>query len=463
MESLKNKTTPCSSGGAACNPASSVIPHVADPDTFNNSNWPRFLVIKSLDEKPIVNHNMFVIAKAIEGIAGKPVSVKRLMNAGLLLIEVDRRHYATNLLKATQLHDIPVEISPHRTMNSCKGVINCNFRNDMDTMTDQEFKEELINSGQGITDVYRIMLTKNGKKEPSNTYILTFDSDKLPEKIVIGFMRVNVRIYVPNPRRCYNCQQFGHTTKFCKQADACENCGQTGHKRDGCNNPTKCINCGEAHPASSRSCSQWKLKKEILQLKFEMDIPYPEAERRVLANRQIVNQTSYATAVAPPTKPKVSEISIQTEMTWPNDIDSPMLISEYNNLVKEQSVKEVSVQCETNMDFENGKSKRGRSVSSSSQEDDMPNIDKPQTKKKANANRVGSTLSKERDQPSSGGTATNEGVGRRDGGNVYPDHLSRCKGRGSHHPSSLSSVPRSGSPVTPGSATRRDRSPINPP
>ena len=125
----------------------------------------------------------------------------------------------------------------------------------------------------------------------------------------------------------------------------------------------------------------------------------------------------------------------------------------------------------------------------------MPNIDKPQTKKKANANRVGSTLSKERDQPSSdeegglgsptrperrgvcdrpallppdhpssGGTTTNEGVGGRDGGSMYPNHLSRCKGRGSHRPSSsLSSASRSGSPVTPGSASGRERSPIKHP
>lgn len=302
---------------------------------------------------------MFVIAKAIEGIAGKPVMVKRLVQAGLLLIEVDRKHYAINLLKANKLHDIPVEISPHRTLNSCKGVITCKFRNNMEDMTDEEFKQELIGSGQSITDVYRIMTTKQGRKEATNTYIITFDGTKPPEKIVIGFIQVNVRTYVPNPRRCYKCQQFGHTTKFCSHESACENCGGSGHDRSDCGNPTKCVNCGEAHPASSRDCSQWKLKKEILEYKSQNDVTYTEAENKVLENRQKptgnTHQSYSSVAASLPSKPKSCDVSVQTEMTWPETFSSPVLTSDciISNVDK-------SVQSATNMDYESANAKRSR-------------------------------------------------------------------------------------------------------
>ena len=57
-----------------------------------------------------MKHNLFVVSKAIEGIAGKPKETKALKKADLLLIEVDKKPHAINLLKATKLHTIPVSI-----------------------------------------------------------------------------------------------------------------------------------------------------------------------------------------------------------------------------------------------------------------------------------------------------------------------------------------------------------------
>ena len=115
-----NKKPPCSTDTAACNPAVFEDHSVADPDLnqlFTDKNWPKFLVIKSRDTKSIVKHNIFVISKSIQGIAGTVKDVKFLNKSDMILIEVNQRQQAINLLGTKMLHDIPVEVSVHRSLN----------------------------------------------------------------------------------------------------------------------------------------------------------------------------------------------------------------------------------------------------------------------------------------------------------------------------------------------------------
>ena len=64
----------------------------------------------------------FAIQKGIEGLVGEPKNIKRL-RSGDLLIEVDRETYSTKLLAIKEIAGIPVKVSPHRTLNTSKGVI----------------------------------------------------------------------------------------------------------------------------------------------------------------------------------------------------------------------------------------------------------------------------------------------------------------------------------------------------
>ena len=60
-----------------------------------STNWPRFLIIKgSNPNKTILKENPFIVSKAIESIIGTPKECKPLKNAGLLLIEVDKKHHS---------------------------------------------------------------------------------------------------------------------------------------------------------------------------------------------------------------------------------------------------------------------------------------------------------------------------------------------------------------------------------
>ena len=61
------------------------------------SSFPRFIVLASLEEKLLAKLNPFVIGKTISGIV-IPQVVKKLKD-GNILVEVDGKSYAENLLK----------------------------------------------------------------------------------------------------------------------------------------------------------------------------------------------------------------------------------------------------------------------------------------------------------------------------------------------------------------------------
>ncbi|KAL0153030.1 hypothetical protein M9458_051629, partial [Cirrhinus mrigala] len=54
--------------------------------------------------------------------------------------------------------------------------------------------------------------------------MINFDQEKLPEKVYIGFMCYDVRLYIPPPIRCFKCQRYGHVAAVCKGKQRCGKC-----------------------------------------------------------------------------------------------------------------------------------------------------------------------------------------------------------------------------------------------
>ena len=73
------------------------------------------------------------------------------MRSGALLIEVARPAQVTNLLNMNTLFNIKVGVTPHRSLNSVKGVIRCT---DLIDTTEAEILEGL--STQGVIAVKKI-------------------------------------------------------------------------------------------------------------------------------------------------------------------------------------------------------------------------------------------------------------------------------------------------------------------
>ena len=140
-------------------------------DTVNN--WPEFILIQPNGEKQLTS-NPFMTAKVIQGIAGEVKAVKSLRNGDILvhcamaiswctaqwrypgalrngdilvhcamaiswctaqwrypgalrngdiLVHCALRSHALNLLKLKAFAGIPCKVSPHRSLNSSKGII----------------------------------------------------------------------------------------------------------------------------------------------------------------------------------------------------------------------------------------------------------------------------------------------------------------------------------------------------
>ena len=253
-------------------------------------SWPRFLMIQPASpETPISKLSPFAIQKGIEGIAGNPSSVKRL-RSGDILVEVNKKCHSDNLLQIKTFVNIPVKVSPHRTLNTKKGVIRCPQFKDCS-------EEEIVRGTKkhGVIAAKRIFVTRAGEKVRTGTVILTFALPSLPTGIDAAYLYVRVDPYIPNPLRCFKCQRFGHHKNNCKRKAACAKCGSGEHDDSSCTETHLCVNCKGPHTAFSRDCPEWVKEKEIQQIKHTQNLPYPEAKKVVEASRP--NNGSYSQVV----------------------------------------------------------------------------------------------------------------------------------------------------------------------
>ena len=109
-------------------------------------------------------------------------------------MECGKRAQAQNLLRTNRFTDRPVRVSIHKTLNSSRGAIRCR---DLADMTEVEIREEL--RAQGVVGMNRVALKKEGKVIPTNTLFLTFGSPELPKEITVGYLKVKVALFIPNP------------------------------------------------------------------------------------------------------------------------------------------------------------------------------------------------------------------------------------------------------------------------
>ncbi|GFX89798.1 uncharacterized protein TNCV_2245981 [Trichonephila clavipes] len=149
--------------------------------------------------------------------------------------------------------DCPVSVVPHKSLNSCRGVIS---EPDLLTTTDAEILDGF--SGQDVIQVRRITIKKDASIIPTKHIILIFNSPKLPTTIKAGYLNCKIRPYIPNPLRCFKCQRFGHSQASCRGQLTCSRCASAGHASTDCILEPKCINCSQSHPSDSKICPKWE-------------------------------------------------------------------------------------------------------------------------------------------------------------------------------------------------------------
>ena len=191
-----------------------------DFDSVQICSWPRFLLIKGADdERPLFKLSPFAVNKAFVAILGSdPFNIRKLRNGSIL---------------------VPIDVSPHYSLNTKKGVIRCP---DIEDCSDDEILEGL--KAEGVFKPDRISVFRDGQRKPTGTFILTFQSQTLPKFIKVGYYSVAVSQFILNPVRCYKCKKFGHTKFNSRKNEVCTKCGQEDHTdSQKCKNEAKRVNC----------------------------------------------------------------------------------------------------------------------------------------------------------------------------------------------------------------------------
>jgi len=230
-----------------------------------------------------------------------------------------------------------MKADPHRTLNSCRGVIKCS---DLKSLTKDEIVDGL--RLQGVTDCFNITVksdNNNTDRCKTNTFILTFKTATAPTHINVRYLRVKVERYIPNPLRCFKCQKFGHSTRLCKNEAVCHRCGGK-HSEESCNNAAKCTNCSGPHSASSKECPVWLREKEVQRVKAENNISFPKAwqivtqQQSTLLRSEPTSAAVVSAAVSVQRHPTVtasapiksSSVAVPTDLTWPSGQEQPQQI-----------------------------------------------------------------------------------------------------------------------------------------
>jgi hypothetical protein len=222
---------------------------------------------------------------------------------GSIRITCQTDQQVQKLLKVTQLLDKPVAVTLPRRLqpagadNSAdvkekwtKGVIK---------RVPPHVTDEHIALDTGAVWVHRIIKGNRAGRRPTRTVIVAFTS-ALPTSVTVGLVSFKVHAYVPLPRRCTNCQRFGHKTGHCSACDpTCAKCGES-HATPACTRTDsetfKCPNCGLKHSAAYRGCAKFKRVEKTLKVAAQSHLTYAQAAKKVAVIERAARKTDQKSA-----------------------------------------------------------------------------------------------------------------------------------------------------------------------
>lgn len=247
-----------------------------------NSNQEIYVHIRAKDgDMPIARRNRFLVAKILKEKTNN--ITKASYNAqGDLILRIKGEKEAEKVLGMKAIGSWQISVEKHKTLNSSKGII---YSRDMCYLSDQEVKEGL--SEYKVTEVFFFKRKPrdadpgtNVEPKPFGLGVLTFNTQEPPKRVRFGFEYLEVKPYVPNPKRCRKCQKLGHTTKWCKNVEeVCAECGQGKDNKHVCG-IKMCVNCCKpGHASSSRDCPRFLMEKEIEAIKVNQKMTNFEAKK----------------------------------------------------------------------------------------------------------------------------------------------------------------------------------------
>ena len=168
----------------------------------------------------------------------------------------------------TEIHEIPVTITAPAKFNVTKAFIHhpeLFFLTSYDL--ELHLKEYGVIKAENDRNLRRAVLHFNRGHTP-----------QLPQTILLGWDRVRVKPEKPRPRRCYNCQAYGHVAAVCKNTPVCARCaGKHEEDEDDCIRPFCCAACGGNHTVFSKLCKVWTEECQVAKIRHDEKISYKDA------------------------------------------------------------------------------------------------------------------------------------------------------------------------------------------
>ena len=136
------------------------------------------------------------------------------------------------------------------------------------------------------------IIKKKGANVIKTQQMIIYYQHLMPTFVQYGWRRHRVSTYIPEPVRCFKCQEFGHKAHTCRaRKNTCSICSGP-HEVKACpvkdthrsENKATCPNCGGAHPASYRGCPKFKEAQIIKKVQTIEKISYAAAVKKVTTN-----------------------------------------------------------------------------------------------------------------------------------------------------------------------------------
>ena len=226
----------------------------------------RVVIVRSKNDRKIFGNPNQCLSLLNESIFGK-ISVRNIEvrgNGRSIKFEIDDGDVTgLNLSNITRLGSVEVSVRSPLLDTYSVGVIG-SFDLDLDLQEEvlPYLKAVGSESSIRIVEIERIT-NKQGKTEQVK---VIFDGD-LPKKLSLNGLIYRVRRYEFNPKRCFRCSLYGHSSDSCNKKIYCAFCGsnhflaECQKKKD--NDVPTCLNCKGDHVGCTNKCNYFQSAKKI--------------------------------------------------------------------------------------------------------------------------------------------------------------------------------------------------------
>ena len=242
------------------------------------------MVVRFEEEGGVKKFDPLKLTQIIQRQVGE-VRYARVLGDGNLLIGCNTEEEVEKVKKLASVGKVKisrvVQVGEKR-FSGCKGVVFGISLN----VSMKVLMENLKVRTNSVKNVRR--LTAGVEKRETEGIVIEFEGELLPKEVYLGFMKYNIREFVPKPMRCFNCQEFGHVARMCKRKRRCARCGGD-HEYGKCGEGVKprCCNCGGSHSVAYWGCEVLKREVEVQQIRVRGKVSYAEAVKMAGQKRQV--------------------------------------------------------------------------------------------------------------------------------------------------------------------------------